>query len=212
MGSRLSRVNRKFNIFVFMSAISLFLFLSMMESAGYGRTAKLLRDLSAAFLLGNVMMINYCMPRKAYVHSNSIAIWTTGLLLWAAWCIFEFIFGLVELRDTGAICKIGASLGFTFTYLLSARIIVVYNLKLSVLRITLILLGTIITTSYVAHLDGLHFIGRLGSILLAGGRYMNDFGFKQVNFAGFACLYFILFSIIYKAAIEEKTIGRGGVV
>ena len=201
MGRKLS-VNGKFNVFMFLSWSALFISLSVMEAAGY--PVKLFRDISAVLLCGVAVAVNYSMPRKVYLRSNTVNIWVCGLILWMMWCSYEFLTGLVELTDISAMYKLCIAIGLTLTFFFSARIVAAYDLKLPYLKMMLLILGVIILVRYFTHFDGLAFTSRIATLFYAGGRYRNDYGFKQVNHAGFAGVYFIIFSILYRTAEEEQ--------
>ncbi|MBQ7154973.1 MAG: hypothetical protein IJR85_05405 [Synergistaceae bacterium] len=122
-----------------------------------------------------------------------------------AWYIFTYVTGLVEVTDFRAAYKITARVALTAIFFLGARITIAYDLKIYFLGVALIATGSILALNYLRFFDGLNFISRIGSLLLANGRYRNAYGFTHPNDAGIACCYFIIISLLYNMALETRT-------
>ena len=102
MISRLSQLNRKFNIFMFLFASSVFILFSALYYGGV-EAIRPLRDISSVPLFGVVAAINYSMPRRQYFRSSAVTVWAAGLLLWMGWCSYEYFTGLHIIRNMGTL-------------------------------------------------------------------------------------------------------------
>ncbi|MBQ7155333.1 MAG: hypothetical protein IJR85_07265 [Synergistaceae bacterium] len=148
--------------------------------------------------------MNYTMPRKQYFNAKAVYVLMLGLFSWLAWCSFSFVTKIVGTTDARAAYKLASQIALTCIFFFSARIIIAYDLKLHLLASAILLSGFVIVVRYAMYFDGLNFMSRIGSLLMAGGRYRNSYGFVHPNYTGFTCLYFIIFCTIYKAASEAS--------
>ena len=99
LSDRMSTLNRKFNIFVFLSGSALFITCSAYYYANY--VTRLPRDLSSIILCGILAAVNYSMPKRQYIHSNAASVFIFGLILYLMWLLFEFFTGLAEINGGG---------------------------------------------------------------------------------------------------------------
>ena len=203
MNKKISALNKRFNIAVFVFATFIYSFLSTTDAF------IIFRDLSAAFLFGIVLFITISIPSKRKHYHIGVYILIAGISAWLIWSIYSFCTGIVMLADRGAVYKISSRIMFIITILVTVKIIYYYDLKITFIKTILLGCGLRLLLAYCMHFDGLQFLGSLQNIMINAGRYRNAHGLGHPNHAGFSSMLFIIMSIIYyevvKKELQERT-------
>lgn len=208
LARRTHDINRNFNVAIFLMSyfafmiIRVFLYFFVVY---LGAPESTLNLYSSAMFFGAILLITYTMPKAKVFYHRGIYILLTGITLWLGWGIFTMQMGLT-LGGPVARRELLALTIFTITLFLGTRIIIYYDLRVEVVRITVFFLGTHLVINYIQHFDnfGAFRLTYLMNILNAGGRYRTTYGLGHVNNAGVVCMYFFIFKALYKALLLEK--------
>ncbi len=201
MNKNLAAVKRKEKIYIFL--ITYLIFMATRMTASFFDSLALVTVPTAAMLWLTVIIINLSLARHKISHSRAVNIFFLVICLWLGWGVFNALAGITS-RSIGAIREFLALVVFTGTISIMKKIITIYDLKVQILRVTILTVGTMLIVAYIVRFDGFAFLGSIRNIMGSSGRYRYSYGLGHVNHTGRYCLYFFMLKSIYNAVVKEK--------
>ena len=213
--------DKKLKVLLFMAAYSFFTIIKLarhfvtsarhaaqgmgtfLQDSAEGVMMSRISRVSVIFLAMVCCVLVLAMGRKKFEWGRAASSFVYGIIAYALWGIFITASGLAFFRDSGIYAPMLANYAFFATLIMSVRIISVYNLRRKVLGVTVFALGTTLLGAYITHFNGLEFLDGLSGIFMAHGRYREAFGLGHYNTVGRLCLYYFIFTALYRTTLSE---------
>ena len=209
-----SNAGEKSKIVLFLTAYSIFLISRFLMDLGEYDSAFFavaFGSFATVLLWAVCILIDMTSGRRKVFMSGTEKFFFAGISLWLLWAFLANFSGMsvvylsLNFSSLREFIVVGV---FTHTLFLSVKIIKLYDLKSQVIAVTVFFLGMYLLYAFIYYNRGFDFVGSLASIFQKSGRFRSRYGFRQSNTGGRLCLFFFIFTAIYRAILREKKLSN----
>ena len=207
--------DRKYKIWMFLSAYSLFVIIkfitdlaqfNLKRNPNAPQWPSRFSSVSTVLLWGVCFTITMTTDRRKFSQSRmsraSVFLFL-GFYVWAIWGAFTNFSGISFSGGWDAYREFIVIFVFTHTLYMTVRIVKIYDIRRHMIGATILILGAMLLYEYISHFRGFDFVDSLSNLFKSTGRYRYAYGFRHVNTAGRICIMFMIYTVMYSMISRE---------